>query len=65
MQICNKHNCAHEGVCAACTLQEYLAEVTYDLYSSRADLLDRERECARLQQELNHARGIIEKLESL
>ncbi len=65
MNICNKHDCAHNGVCVACNLQERLDEATNDLQLTRSELNELERECYRLEQKLNHALGRIEKLESL
>jgi hypothetical protein len=34
------------------------------LQAAREELLDRERECERLQNELNHAKAFLEQLES-
>jgi predicted nuclease with TOPRIM domain len=65
LSICHKHECAHTGVCEACNLQDRLTEATNDLLSTRSELIDCERECLRLEEELNHALGRIEKLEPL
>lgn len=64
MNICNKHDCAYDGCCEACNLQEQLTEATNDLQATRSELIDRERDVERLQMELSHAQARIERFEN-
>lgn len=65
MNVCHRHDCAYDGSCEACNLQDQLTEANNDLQHTRHELIDRERECERLQQALNHANARIERLESV
>jgi len=65
MNVCHKHDCAYDGSCEACNLQERLTEATNDLQAARSMLIDQERTLERIETELNHARAHIERLESV
>ena len=51
MNVCRRHDCAHNGVCEACNLQDRLTEAENDLQSTRHDLIQKERECEAAERE--------------
>ena len=63
MNICRKHDCAHNGVCEACNLEERLTESNNDLMATRAMLIDQERALEKAEADLHNARARVEELE--
>jgi len=63
LRICHKHNCAHNGVCEACNLEERLTEATNDLMAARSMLIDQERALEKAESDLHNAQARVEELE--
>ena len=54
MQLCHKHKHVHDGVCLACKFEDQYRQSEADLQHTRFELIEREKECERLQQRVNH-----------